>query len=74
MAYIDHGDVRLVSRNGHTLRQFDDLRSHIGRELRVRDAIVDGEIVVRDDNGKSLFQPLMRWQGQPSFVASICRG
>ena len=51
LAYINHGAVQLVSRNRHSFRQFDDLQCGIAAELRVDDAIIDGEIVVLDDDG-----------------------
>ena len=69
LAYINHGAVQLVSRNRHSFRQFDDLQCGIAAELRVDDAIIDGEIVVLDDDGRSLFSALMHRRGEPSFIA-----
>lgn len=37
--------------------------------LRVRDAVLDGEIVCLDDEGRSQFNTLLRRRGQPAFYA-----
>ncbi len=69
LAYLDGEDVRLVSRTRHEFRQFDALRKTLAGELDARDAIVDGEVVVLDDDGRSVFNDLMRRKGHPCFVA-----
>jgi ATP-dependent DNA ligase len=47
-----NGMCRLVSRNNHTYKRFADLRDTIPDDLKVDDAILDGEIVVLDQNGR----------------------
>jgi len=69
LAYVERGQCRLVSRHGHTYKSFEPLKAALGRELRVRDAILDGEIVCLDAEGKSLFNPLLFRRGNPIFAA-----
>lgn len=69
LAYIERGECRLVSRNGHTYRTFDPLRRALAKELKVRDAILDGEIVCLDEEGRSVFDSLLFRRCSPVFAA-----
>ena len=51
-----------------TMRRFDDLANSITMELRVRDAILDGEIVVLGEGGPK-FYALMMSRESASYVA-----
>src|SRR5437870_13532760 len=44
LAYIENGECRLVSRNGNVFHGFADLANWVGKNLRVTDAVLDGEI------------------------------
>ena len=65
LAYID-GQCELVSRNGITYKRFQRLREKMKLEHR---AILDGEIVCLDDQGRSQFYDLMYNRGEPHFYA-----
>jgi len=52
LAYVENGQCDLVSRNGHTFRNFKDLAQWIGENLRVESAVLDGEIACVDDSGR----------------------
>ena len=58
VAFVDNGDVRLFSRSKRDVTaefpEFQDLARH----LRAGTAILDGEIVTLDENGRSDFQKL----------------
>jgi bifunctional non-homologous end joining protein LigD len=58
VAFVDNGDVRLFSRSKRDVTaefpEFQDLGTH----LRAGTAILDGEIVTLDENGRSDFQKL----------------
>ena len=70
LAYVEGGVCRLVSRHGHTYRSFDPLRAGLGRDLRVKDAILDGsEIVCLDAEGRSLINPLLSRRQNPMYAA-----
>jgi hypothetical protein len=68
LAFIEDGACRLVSRKGHTLR-FPALTDALARDLKVRDAILDGEIVCLDAQGRSQFNRLLLRRGTPVFAA-----
>jgi len=53
IAYVEGGECRLVSRKGHVYKRFESLRKAIAAELRAKSAILDGEIVCLDGQGRS---------------------
>jgi bifunctional non-homologous end joining protein LigD len=60
VGYLDGGRIRLMSRNGNDVtRRYPELRA-LGASFGARDAIVDGEIVAFDDDGRPDFQRLQR--------------
>lgn len=59
LAYIENGHCDLVSRNGNTFRNFKDLAQCIAKNLRVENAVIDGEIACVDDLGRSVFNDLL---------------
>ncbi len=69
LAYVSDGVCELVSRKGKTYQRFKDLRECIGADLSVDSAILDGEIVCLDDEGRSLFHDLMFHRGEPYLYA-----
>ena len=69
VAYVDGGAARLVSRNGNTFKSFPALTSAVATALRVRSAILDGEIVHLGPDGAPLFYDLMRRRTPHHFMA-----
>jgi bifunctional non-homologous end joining protein LigD len=69
VAYVSEAQCRLVSRRDNVYKSFDGLRAAIAQELRVKDAILDGEIVCLDALGRSQFKQLMFRRGNPVFYA-----
>jgi bifunctional non-homologous end joining protein LigD len=67
VAYVENGECRLVSRRNHIYKGFSLLRENISR-LAVRDAVLDGEIVCLDDEGRSQFKTLLFKRGEPVFA------
>ena len=51
--------MRLVSRNGNVFRGFKDLAEWIGGRLKLDDAVLDGEIVVVQNDGLWLRRSLL---------------
>jgi bifunctional non-homologous end joining protein LigD len=68
LAYIGDGRCDLISRKNNTYKSFGPLRQALA-ELRLRDAVLDGEIVCLDDEGRSQFNELLHRRGQPAFYA-----
>jgi bifunctional non-homologous end joining protein LigD len=70
LARIDAGECTLISRNNNVFKRFEGLRRALPADLKgVRDAVLDGEIVVLDAEGRSLFNPLMSSKSTPVFAA-----
>jgi bifunctional non-homologous end joining protein LigD len=69
LAYIEDGTCRLVSRNGNTFKSFETLTLGLAKALRTRSAVLDGEIVCLNTDGRSNFGDLFYRRGEPVFVA-----
>jgi bifunctional non-homologous end joining protein LigD len=60
IGYVDGGRLRLASRNGRDITpRYPELRD-LGRALAGREAILDGEVVAFDSDGRPSFQLLQR--------------
>ena len=58
LVYIDHGRLRMVSRNGRSMdRQYPEL-SILPHQVKAKTAILDGEIAALDDRGLPSFELL----------------
>jgi len=69
LLYIEAGDARFVSRNGNRMRRFDQLAEAIAQELRVQDAILDGELVCLDQASRPQFKELFSRRGTPYYIS-----
>jgi bifunctional non-homologous end joining protein LigD len=71
LAYIADGTCRFVSRKQNVFKRFDRLGVAIARRFGGIEAILDGEIVCLDDEGRSVFMDLLRRPSQraPVFFA-----
>ena len=54
LAYIFEGHWELISRRGNSYKSFGGLRSHPAG-LKVKSAVIDGELVCLDAEGRSIF-------------------
>jgi bifunctional non-homologous end joining protein LigD len=54
---------------GKKFHQFDPLLKQVLRSLKGQRAILDGEIVVLDEKGRSNFYDLMAHRGEPRYYA-----
>jgi bifunctional non-homologous end joining protein LigD len=59
MTYIQDGKCRLISRKQNQFKSFGPLSAALAK-LPVQNAIIDGEVVCLDKDGKSVFLDLMR--------------
>jgi bifunctional non-homologous end joining protein LigD len=63
IAFIQNGGVRLVSRNQNDLTpRYPELRE-LGNFIKAKNAILDGEVVVLDDQGRSSFSLMQQRTG-----------
>ena len=60
--------MRLVSRNGHTFAGFDAVRAELAR-IVTRRAVLDGELVCLDEDGRPDFDALFYRRGRVYFYA-----
>jgi len=74
LAHVGDGRYRFASRRGNEMRRSSDLAACGARELKVKDAILDGEMVALDSAGRPAFYELMKRNGQPIFTGSIFFG
>ena len=58
LLYLDRGELRLISRNGHDLTERAPELDGLGAALRRRRLILDGELVVADEHGRPDFDRL----------------
>ena len=68
LAYIENGQCRLVSRHRNTYKSFETLSRDLAK-LWATNAILDGEIVCLDSEGRSQFKELLYRRGRAVFVA-----
>jgi bifunctional non-homologous end joining protein LigD len=68
LAHVWDGHCELISRRRHSYKSFQDLRDNLAN-LKVKNAIIDGEIVCLDAEGRSIFNELLFRRGCPIFYA-----
>src|SRR5438445_1470658 len=59
MTYIEDGACRLISRKQNQYKSFRPLAAALAK-LKVQNAVIDGEVVCLDKEGKSVFLDLLR--------------
>lgn len=69
LALIENGHCWLVSRRKHKFNSFGDLAAALGRELKVEMAILDGELAVPDEHGRSVFASIMKRRKDVRYYA-----
>jgi bifunctional non-homologous end joining protein LigD len=69
LAFIENGGCRLISRNGYEFGRWEALKGEIARSVKCRSAVLDGEIVCLDRDGRSNFYALMFRRRAPFFCA-----
>jgi bifunctional non-homologous end joining protein LigD len=68
LAHIWDGKCELVSRKRNSYKSFQALRDNLAM-LKVKNAVLDGEIVCLDSEGRSIFNDLLHRKGFPVFYA-----
>lgn len=69
LAYIENGAATLISRRGESYISFPSLCAKLARDVRVNDAILDGEIVCLDDENRPRVAWLRERQRRPCYCA-----
>jgi len=70
LVYLDEGRCELVSRrrNSYKSKSFRPLRDSLA-QLKVKNAVIDGELVCLDSEGRSIFDELLFRRSCPTFYA-----
>jgi len=68
LAYISEGRCELVSHRQNSCKSFGELRDHLAK-LKVKNVVLDGELVCLDSEGRSIFNELLFRRGCPIFYA-----
>jgi bifunctional non-homologous end joining protein LigD len=68
LAHIWDGNCELISRKRNAYKSFNELRENLAK-LKVQNAVIDGELVLLDDEGRSIFNELLFRRGSPIFYA-----
>ena len=68
LAVIHNGRTQLISRNGNPFNSFEDLRKGMILPFAGK-AVLDGEIVWRNNRGRPQFRDLLFHRGEPCFFA-----
>ncbi len=64
VAEVDHGDVALYSRNGNSfISDYPEIVDALGKIQQ--QAVLDGEVVVVDEEGHASFQALQHYESKP---------
>ena len=69
MLYVSPMSCTFHSKRGNVLKQFAELAEQVRDQLRVREAILDGEVIAFDEDGRADFRLLMRRQGELHYTA-----
>lgn len=69
LAVVRQGETRFLSRNGQWLSGFRRLATALSRQLGVDEAILDGEIAVPDETGRTRLARLTQRPQQARFYA-----
>jgi bifunctional non-homologous end joining protein LigD len=68
LGYVRGGEAKLVSRNGNDLTQrFALVAKELVEALRTPDAVVDGEVVALDGDGKASFSAMQRGSARLAY-------
>ena len=65
LCYLEQRRNRLISRNSNIMTRFDELAEQVAGVLDVDDAILDGEVIAADEDGRPQFYDLLRGTRSP---------
>src|SRR5215210_3183374 len=69
LLYLPPEGCHIRSQRGNILRQFEELGLWVRDELRVRTAILDGEVIALDREGRQDFRALLARRGDVHYSA-----
>jgi bifunctional non-homologous end joining protein LigD len=69
LLYLTRGDCYFRSKRGNVLKKFQELAYWVREELRVKEVILDGEVVALDSEGRQDFRALLAGRGNLHYAA-----
>ena len=66
---VDGAGARLLSRNRNRFKHLDTLAAALAKRLRVKEVILDGEVICADETGRPIFLEMLRGRHPVCFVA-----
>jgi bifunctional non-homologous end joining protein LigD len=69
LLYLTRKECYFRSKHGNVLTQFQDLSYWVREELAAKEAILDGEVVALDSEGRQDFRALLARQGNLHYAA-----
>ena len=73
LAYVRGGEAKLVSRRGNDLTErFAIVAKELAKALRTPDAVVDGEVVALDADGRASFSAMQQGSAGSRTRYSTC--
>ena len=72
LLYITRNGCHFRSKRGNILKRFEELSYWVREELPVKEAILDGEVVALDSEGRQNFRDLHGWPGEPPLCRVRC--
>ena len=71
LLYVTRSDCYFRSKRGNTLKKFAVVCLWVREELHVREAILDGEVVALDSEGRQNFRHLLAGKGISTTLPSM---
>jgi bifunctional non-homologous end joining protein LigD len=69
LVYATRNSCIIRSKRGYDFKRFDELCQRVRREIRAREAILDGEVLAIDPSGFPNFRGLLAGGGAMAYVA-----
>jgi bifunctional non-homologous end joining protein LigD len=69
LLYVSPRNCWFRSKRGNTMARFQELTGQVRDELRVRSAILDGEIVSLDKEGRHILRRILAGRGHLHYAA-----
>jgi bifunctional non-homologous end joining protein LigD len=69
LLYVTRRDCHFRSKRGNVLHRFQDLCHWVRQELPVKEAILDGEIIALDSEGRQDFRAILESRGNLHYAA-----
>lgn len=68
MLYLTRKGCQFRSKRGNVLKQFEALCADVSEELSVKDAVLDGEVIALDVEGRQDFRVLLVRRGELRYA------